>query len=152
MLSVPATVTDEANRPGSREHEAPILVVDDHEPLRTLLLMGLNQFGYRAEPAEGTEAARALVRTRAYSMVISDYEMPDGTGLELLEYVSQVRRDLPFILLTGYDDIPLARRAIESGAADFLTKPVDIRQLVRLIEQNRARVKRDRDRTAALTE
>jgi putative two-component system response regulator len=129
----------------------PILAIDDDAALRELVRTGLTACGYRVDTAASIAEARALLRTRAYALVLSDYEMPGGTGLELLEYVCRVYPGLPFILLTGHDEVDLARYAIRSGAVDFLGKPFELRQLVRQIEQNWARVERDRARAAELT-
>jgi putative two-component system response regulator len=129
---------------------APILLVDDDESLRQMLALGLTQLGYGVEQAANVTEARALLQQRAYSLVLSDYEMPDGTGMDLLAHISSGYPNLPVVLLTGYDDMPLARDAIACGAADFVTKPFELRQVARVIEQNWVRVERDEERFAAL--
>lgn len=136
-------------RPENRT--APILLVDDDDALRQMLALGLTQLGYRVEEAANIAAARSLILRNRYSLVLSDYEMPDGTGLDLLAYITKSHPHLPVVLLTGHDDMPLARDAIAGGAADFLTKPFELRQVARVIEQNWVRVERDEERTAALT-
>lgn len=130
----------------------PILVVDDDPGIRKLIRAGLSDFGYAVELVESVSQAEECLRTRAYSLVLSDYDMPCKTGLELLAYVSQVAPDLPFIMLTAHDQTSLACRAISSGALDFLPKPFGIEELARRIEQNRTRLERDRARAAQLTE
>lgn len=127
------------------------MLVDDDEALRQMLAMGLTQLGYLVEQAANITEACALIRRNQYSLVLSDYEMPDGTGLDLLAYVTESCPHLPVVLLTGHDDMPLAREAIAIGASDFLTKPFELRQVARVIEQNWVRVERDEERTAALT-
>lgn len=139
-----------ALRTGSKTR-APILVVDDDPALRGLIQATLRQLGYDAIEASSAAEARRCLGTRAVSLVLCDYEMPGGTGLELLSHISEVHADIPFILLTGHDDTPLARSAITAGALDFLAKPFELRQLARLLEQNWARMERDRKRTAELT-
>jgi len=131
---------------------APILVVDDDASLRRMLAAGLAQLGYGVEQAGSITEAASRLRGGRYSMLLCDFEMPGGTGLELLKFVSQVHPELPFVLLTGHDDTALARDAIANGAADFLTKPIDFRQVARVIEQNWVRVERDRERTAEAAE
>lgn len=131
--------------------DAPILAVDDDPAVRGFIAAGLGQMGFRVEQAPDTAEARRLLRTASFSLILCDYEMPGGSGLELLEHVARVRPDLPFIMLTGYDNIDLARHAITAGALDFLSKPFEIRQLVRLIEQNWARLERDRQRIVQRT-
>lgn len=129
----------------------PILVVDDDEAVRKFLVRGLRRMGYDAETATGVSAARERLVASPYSLVICDYEMGDGTGLDLLEFVNRHLKGLPFILLTAYDEVSLARTAMSAGATDFLAKPVELPQLNRVIEQNRARLEWDRQRTLDLT-
>lgn len=137
------------SRPDTRT--APILLVDDDEALRQMLALGLTQLGYDVEQAANVTEARTLLQQHQYSLVLSDYEMPDGTGMDLLAHVSSGHPHVPVVLLTGHDDMPLARDAIACGAADFVTKPFELRQVARVIEQNWVRVERDEERTAALT-
>src|SRR5579883_2714298 len=138
--------------PEALKPTAPILLVDDEAAVRTFLRFGLSHFGYQAEEAEAVPEAMEKLRTRPYSLVISDYELPGRSGLDILLYLEAVRPDVPFILLTGHDDVSLAKQAISCGAVDFLAKPVDIHHLARLVEQNWARVERNRRRAAELTD
>lgn len=128
-----------------------ILVVDDDPGIRNLLRDGLALMGFSADLAETLSDARERLRTSRFSLVLCDFELPDGDGLAFLEHLRQVRRDLPFILLTGHDTTSLARDAIAAGAQDFLAKPFTLRELRRLMEQSWARLERDRLRTAELT-
>ncbi|MFN3652663.1 MAG: HD domain-containing phosphohydrolase [Armatimonadota bacterium] len=132
--------------------ELPILVVDDDPSIRGMLQTGLQTFGFEVVTAAGVEEARRMLQSRPFQMVLCDYDMPDGNGMDVLSYVDQVLTELPVIMLTGHTEVPLASRAIRNGATDYLCKPVSIRQLIRVIEQNRARVERDRERAARLTE
>jgi putative two-component system response regulator len=128
-----------------------VLVVDDDAGIRSLIEAGLSHYGCRVEQAECTLAARELLDARPFSLVLCDYEMPGGTGLELLQYLRREHPDVPLIMLTGYDDAQLARKAIAWGAVDFLAKPFDLHQLTRVIEQNRERIRRDRRRAERFT-
>ncbi len=130
---------------------APILVVDDDPAMRGLLQNTLRFLGYSVDLASNVTEARERVRSRPYSLVICDYEMPGGTGMELLEYLNRVHPDLSLIMVTGHDEIPLARSAIASGALDFITKPFEMRQFARIIEQNFARRQQEQERAARLT-
>jgi putative two-component system response regulator len=116
-----------------------------------MLAVGLTHLGYQVEQAPNTTEARALLRLRPYSLVLCDYQMPDGTGMDLLGHVIRTQPDLPFVMLTGHDDMPLAREAIASGAADFLTKPFELKSVARVIEQNWVRITREQERAAELT-
>jgi len=128
-----------------------VLAVDDDPALRKLVRMGLGDLGYEVDLADSVAQAMTCLRTRPYSVVLSDYDMPGGSGLDLLTYVTRVYPDLPFIMLTGHDETPLARSAISSGALDFLAKPFGVQQLARTIEQNLARFERNRAVAAELT-
>jgi len=128
-----------------------VLVVDDDAAIRGLIEAGLTGYGCRVEQADSTRSARDLLAQRTYSLVLCDYEMPGGTGLDLLHWVRREHPELPLIMLTGHDDAQLARRAIAQGAVDFLAKPFDLHQLTRVIEQNRERIRRDRRRAERFT-
>lgn len=128
-----------------------ILAVDDDPSIRKLLCTGLTSLGYEVELSEGVPDAIRKLKTRSYSLVLSDYEMQGATGLELLEYIADVHPGLPFIMLTGHNEVPLARTVIGKGALDFLSKPFDLMALSRLIEQNRVRLQRDREQAANLS-
>jgi len=130
---------------------APLLVVDDDPAVRGMIQAGLEALGYAAETAADAAQARECLRERNYSLVLCDYEMPGGTGLDLLEHVSQAHPDLPFILLTGRNETALAKTSIATGATDFLTKPFELAQLARAIEQNWTRFDRDREQAALRT-
>jgi putative two-component system response regulator len=125
-----------------------ILLVDDDAPLRQMLATALLQAGYEVTAAEDVPSARRLLRSQAFSLILSDYHMPGENGLDLLQFVMQVYPDLPFILLTAQEERDLACQAIGEGAIDFLPKPCRIDQLKRLIEQNITRAKRDAERIA----
>jgi response regulator RpfG family c-di-GMP phosphodiesterase len=143
---VPALAAQEP-RPRS-----PILVVDDDDALRESLQAGLEDLGYRADVARSVSEARARLSRAEYSLVLSDYDMPGGSGLDLLGYVRDVYPHLPFIMITGHVNAELACRAISAGALDFLPKPFEFPELVRIIDQNHARLRRDRRAIADLEE
>jgi putative two-component system response regulator len=129
----------------------PLLVVDDDPAVRKLLALALSDLGYGVEQAAGVSEARDRLRARGYAMVLSDYEMPRASGLDLLAYVSEVHPEIPFIMLTGHAETQLACASIGAGAVDFLVKPFQMQQLERVIEQNRLRHRRERERAAQIT-
>jgi putative two-component system response regulator len=132
--------------------DSPILVVDDDEDLRVSLQAGLEDLGYRADLARSVSEARARLSRAEYSLVVSDFDMPGGSGFDLLGYVRDVYPHLPFIMITGHVNAELACRAITAGALDFLPKPFDFPDLARIIDQNYARLQRDRRAIADLEE
>jgi putative two-component system response regulator len=113
-----------------------VLVVDDEAGVRSLIRFALTREGFKVDTACTISEARECLRTRPYDLVICDYDLPNESGMDLLLHITRVHPDLPFVMLTAHDNALLARRAIAAGALDYLTKPFDIHQLGRVIEQN----------------
>jgi two-component system response regulator PilR (NtrC family) len=105
-----------------------LLVVDDEPDLRTLYELTLVREGYEVEIAGSVQEAWALLSERAFSAVITDMRLPDGTGLELLQRLEEGARSEKAIVITAYGSAQGAVEALKCGAYDYLTKPVDLRQ------------------------
>ena len=104
--------------------EKNILVVDDDRIILDSLCEFLSLEGFRTSGAETLKSALAKLRKQSYCLVITDVNLPDGDGFELLD---TVRKDCPetvVIAITGYGSIESAVRAIKRGAYDYLTKPI----------------------------
>ncbi|WP_086479071.1 sigma-54-dependent transcriptional regulator [Oceanospirillum sanctuarii] len=101
-----------------------ILVIDDEEIIRRSLAQLLTEEGY--EVATFTSAMTALDRMHRdfNGIVISDINMPEMNGIELLEQIQTFDSELPVILLTGFADVSLAVEAMHKGAYDFFEKPI----------------------------
>jgi putative two-component system response regulator len=129
-----------------------VLVVDDEAGVRSLIRFALTREGFSVDTACTVTEARECLRTRPYDLVICDYDLPNESGMDLLLHITRVHPDLPFIMLTAHENAVLARRAIAAGALDYLTKPFDIHQLGRVIEQNLERFNTSRRRALKLTD
>ncbi len=106
-----------------------ILVVDDDSEMRALLLDVLRSEGYEvAEAKDGTEAVRAL-RTREYSVILMDKNMPGPSGLDLLPGLRRVCPRSQIIMMTAYGDVPSFMEAVEKGAVEFLFKPFRMEEM-----------------------
>jgi len=104
--------------------EKNILVVDDDKIILDSLCEFLSMDGFQAKGAETLKGALAEMQHKHYCLVITDVNLPDGDGLDLLD---AVRKDYPqtvVIVITGYGTIESAVRAIKRGAYDYLTKPI----------------------------
>ncbi len=112
-----------------------ILVVDDDPGQRSLLQTFLERHGHRPLIADSGEAALKLLATAPVSMMISDVRMPGMTGLETLRRARQLHAKLPVLLVTAYADIREAVGAMRDGAVNYLSKPIDLDELLRTIEQ-----------------
>ncbi len=105
-----------------------LLVVDDEPDLRTLYELTLLREGYDVETAGTVEDAWLQLKDRTYSAVITDMRLPDGTGLDLLRRLEEAGRREKAIVITAYGSAENAVEALKSGAYDYLTKPVDLKQ------------------------
>ena len=108
-----------------------LLVVDDEPDLRTLYELTLLREGYDVESAGTVAEAWALLQQRGpggYHLVITDMRLPDGTGLDLLRRIDNAGRHEKAVVITAYGSPENAVEALKSGAYDYLTKPVDLRQ------------------------
>ena len=120
-----------------------ILVVDDEPAQRELIGGFLRKQGHEVLLAEGGAEALARVRERRVDLVVSDCRMPGMSGLDLLREVKAVNPEIPLMLMTAYGTVEMAVQAMKEGAADFLTKPLDLDELTlrvgRVTEQVRLR-------------
>jgi DNA-binding NtrC family response regulator len=125
------------------------LVVDDDDLSREMLAEVLARDGHSvALAADGSEALRRLAASNAgFDLVISDVQMARTSGFELLAAIVRSYPDMPVILVTAFADPHAAMDAVSHGAADYLTKPVDLAQLRSTIA--RALERRDRRREHA---
>lgn len=114
---------------------ASILILDDESTLRTFLTRALHDQGYDTLPAATVAEALDLVHTRHIDCALLDQNLPDGRGLDVLRALKKVDADLPVIVMTGYGSLDGVKAAIRQGAYDYLTKPVDLTELKRLLGQ-----------------
>mgnify|MGYP003345845264 FL=1 len=112
-----------------------ILVVDDDPGQRSLLQTFLERHGHRPLVVESGEAALRALASTPVSLMISDVRMPGMTGLETLRRARQLHAKLPVLLVTAYADIREAVGAMRDGAVNYLSKPIDLDELLRTVEQ-----------------
>src|SRR5437868_12810630 len=107
-----------------------ILIVDDDAGQRSLLDSFLRGQGFDTVPVSSGEQALETLRSGDFSMMISDVRMPGITGLETLRRARQEHAVLPVLLVTAYADIREAVGAMRDGAVNYLTKPIDLDELL----------------------
>jgi len=106
-----------------------ILVVDDEINQRELLGQHLRELGFGVRLADSVAAARWILQAERVDLVLSDYQLADGTGEEILEHVQRSNPLIQFILFTAYGSINRAVAFMKQGAADYLPKPLDLEEL-----------------------
>ena len=113
-----------------------ILVIDNDISFRDLLRIHLSAAGYQVETAEDAVAGGRALLAQTPALIVSDISMPFLDGFELLSLLraEPSTASIPVILLSGRGDGDTMARAVELGAADFLTKPVTRDQLIESIE------------------
>lgn len=117
-----------------------ILVVDDEESIREFLEIMLKKEGYEVTTAEDGLKAKEILSKKSFDMVISDMQMPNVTGIELLKYVKDSYPDIVFMMITAFGTTETAVEAMKMGAYDYVTKPFKIDE-VRLNIHNALRSK-----------
>ncbi|AOS77986.1 MULTISPECIES: sigma-54-dependent transcriptional regulator [Hydrogenophaga] len=113
----------------STSASASILVVDDEPDLRTLYELTLLREGHAVTTAANLEQAREGLAQQRFDVLITDMQLPDGLGLTLLREVADGQRTEKCIVITAFGSAENAVESLKAGAFDYLTKPVDLRQL-----------------------
>ena len=120
-----------------------ILVIDDEKNIREGLSMALEDEGYEVITAEDGKKGLEKALYESVDLIITDLRMPLVSGEEILKKVVTELPSIPVIVLTGHGTVELAVEAMRIGAYDFLTKPLDLDRLFRLVKralENRALV------------
>jgi two-component system, LuxR family, response regulator FixJ len=110
-------------------------VIDDDEGVREGLCALLDAKGYAAQPHASCEAFLNGFSADAALCVVADLRMPGMGGLDLQSHLLKSTIDLPFIVITGHGDVSSAVRALKSGAADFIEKPIDGKAFIAAVER-----------------
>lgn len=112
-----------------------ILVVDDDQSFRLLIGKHLKKEGYEVSFAENGINALQILKEESFDVIISDQQMPEMDGIELLSKANNLYPDTPFIMLTAFGDIKKAVSAVKLGAYDYLEKPYRIEDLLTTINR-----------------
>ncbi len=110
-----------------------VLVVDDEADIRELLDITLARMDIEAVTAATVSEARKQLAKRPFGLCLTDMRLPDGTGMDIVNHIDQHHPELPVAVITAYGNIEGAVQALQAGAFDFVSKPVDLEVLRRLI-------------------
>jgi two-component system, NtrC family, response regulator HydG len=113
---------------------ARILIVDDDEPTRYIITYFLQSHGHDCTAAEDVAEACRHLEEKSFDLIVSDFNMPSQTGLDLLMYLSSNSPATSFILMSGEIDSCLRRKALELGALACIAKPFRLHQFLTIVE------------------
>ncbi len=109
----------------SRQRESAILVVDDEQAIRELLVRLLQSAGHRVRAVGSAREAHAVLKDSSVPLLITDVKLPDQDGIALLTQAYERDHRMMGLVMTGYGTVDLAVKAMKAGAAEFLIKPFD---------------------------
>src|SRR5690242_12895420 len=112
-----------------------VLVVDDEPDLLELLELTLSRMGLDTTRAESVSEAVRLLDREAFDLCLTDWRLPDGEGIKVVEHISQRALDVPVAVITAFGSPENAVAALKAGAFDYLAKPVALEQLRALVKQ-----------------
>ena len=107
-----------------------ILLVEDNDELRALLIRGLEAAGFPVDALATQSESEAALRTNRYSALILDLGLPDGDGLTLLRSIRERSDPLPVLILTARDSVRHRVSGLQTGADDYLVKPFAMEELI----------------------
>ncbi|MET0936713.1 MAG: sigma-54 dependent transcriptional regulator [Luteibacter sp.] len=110
-----------------------VLVIDDERDIRELLTITLGRMELDVDAVGSVNEARSALANRRYDLCFTDMRLPDGSGQEIIELISANHPDMPVAMITAYGNVDAAVNALKAGAFDFVSKPVDIHLLRRLV-------------------
>jgi two-component system response regulator PilR (NtrC family) len=111
-----------------------VLVVDDERDIRELLTITLGRMGLLVETASNVTEAKQRLSESPFALCFTDMNLPDGSGQEIIELIAAKYSQTPVAMITAYGNVDAAVTALKAGAFDFVSKPVDINLLRRLVQ------------------
>lgn len=112
-----------------------VLLVDDEQDLCMLMQMSLSRMGIKTHMAHHLQQAKYFFSEYKYDACITDLNLPDGSGLDLVKHVSQHYPKTPIAVLTAYGNMEIAIASLKAGAFDFVSKPINQLHLQQLLQK-----------------
>jgi two-component system, NtrC family, response regulator PilR len=125
-----------------------VLIVDDEPDLLELVSLTLSRMNLHARTAADVNSARRLLKAEKFDLCLTDMRLPDGDGLDLVAWIQQNRANLPVAVITAHGNVESAVRALKLGAFDFVSKPLNLGVLRKLVGSAIRLGARNSDRTS----
>jgi two-component system response regulator PilR (NtrC family) len=110
-----------------------VLIVDDEPDIRELLDITLSRMGLHTHSAATLQDAKKLVAQLKPDLCLTDMRLPDGNGISLVEHIQQEFPHIPVAMITAHGSVEAAISALKAGAFDFISKPIELDHLRRLV-------------------
>ena len=110
-----------------------VLVVDDEPDICELLSITLQRMDLSPRTADTLAAAQRMLKTEQFDLCLTDMQLPDGDGLDLVKWIQQYSPSVPVAVITAHGNMETAVRALKLGAFDFVSKPLDLAGLRKLV-------------------
>src|SRR5246127_482309 len=110
-----------------------VLIVDDEPDLLELVSLTLGRMNLDTRTAADIGSARRLLKSEQFDLCLTDMRLPDGDGLDLVAWIQENRATLPVAIITAHGNVESAVRALKLGAFDFVSKPLDLGVLRKLV-------------------
>jgi DNA-binding NtrC family response regulator len=109
--------------------DAEVLIVDDDEQILVMLQSFLELKGIKSATTQSPTEALDMLRASDIKLILLDINMPEMTGVELLQKIIELVPSANVIMITGFEDLDAAKKCMELGAKDYITKPFDFKYL-----------------------
>ncbi len=110
------------------------LIIDDEPDICELLAVTLGRMDIETESAGDVASAKRLLKSRTFDICLTDMRLPDGDGLELVEWIQSHAAGVPVAVITAHGNVETAVQALKLGAFDFISKPLDLNHLRNVVE------------------
>ncbi|NPA51824.1 MAG: sigma-54-dependent Fis family transcriptional regulator [Aquificae bacterium] len=112
-----------------------ILLIDDDKDFLQLTAIKLNKEGFNVDKAENLEEAKSLLQKNSYELILLDQYMPDREGIDAINEIKEIKKEIPIVIMTAYGNVQDAVEAIKKGAFYYILKPIDIEELRLIIDK-----------------
>ncbi len=110
------------------------LVIDDEPDIRELLSITLEQMDLDVVTSPGIQKAKRFLANQAFDFCLTDMKLPDGDGLDLVDYIQQHCPEMPVAVITAHGNVEIAVDALKKGAFDFASKPLELMRLRKMVQ------------------